>query len=345
MRFIISLKNIRKVIAVRIQYFSSEKHSELTVTEHTNEVYINENLKTDKALNNRPHYVSEDLLEFEKSVNKSVEREKINMKGEIIYGLHPVQLALQCRRRIIYQLYVQHKYKDFSNDSKRKIVELADNLGIPVKEVKKNILEKISKKGVHQGVCLDVSRLHMQDIDENISEENEMIENKMPSIWLILDQIQDPMNFGAVLRSSYYFGLDKVCAVKQSSCKLSPVVSKASSGAMEILPVYSISDLPTFLKKRRDLNWNIIGTASYSESLSASNSSKYLAIHQLIISKPTICILGNEGIGMSKHIYDLCDNIVTIFPETSRHPRIDSLNVSVVCGIILHQLHLLKKSS
>ncbi|XP_023228854.1 rRNA methyltransferase 1, mitochondrial-like isoform X1 [Centruroides sculpturatus] len=325
MRSVFVVKNMRNTLKTKNQCFINAKYSYETNKENIDD----EKLKT---VRNRPSYISEDLLEHEKYINrpKSLTTKKISkvdIKGEIIYGLHPVQLALQCGRRAIHQLYVQDRFRDSDATIRKKIIELARDLKIPVKEVQKPILQQISKNHVHQGVCLDVSVLHTEDIDKSAIEDT-VTENKMTPIWLILDCIQDPMNFGAVLRSSYYFGIDKVCVVKGNSCKLSPVVSKASSGALEVIPVYSINNLPEFLQEKKDSNWYIIGTASYSDNI----CSKCIGIHTLKLNKPTIFILGNEGVGMSECVYDLCDNIVTILPSAHLHPGIDSLNVSVVCG-------------
>ncbi|XP_023228860.1 rRNA methyltransferase 1, mitochondrial-like isoform X2 [Centruroides sculpturatus] len=286
MRSVFVVKNMRNTLKTKNQCFINAKYSYETNKENIDD----EKLKT---VRNRPSYISEDLLEHEKYINrpKSLTTKKISkvdIKGEIIYGLHPVQLALQCGRRAIHQLYVQDRFRDSDATIRKKIIELARDLKIPVKEVQKPILQQISKNHVHQGVCLDVSVLHTEDIDKSAIEDT-VTENKMTPIWLILDCIQDPMNFGAVLRSSYYFGIDK---------------------------------------EKKDSNWYIIGTASYSDNI----CSKCIGIHTLKLNKPTIFILGNEGVGMSECVYDLCDNIVTILPSAHLHPGIDSLNVSVVCG-------------
>ncbi|XP_067121107.1 rRNA methyltransferase 1, mitochondrial-like isoform X2 [Centruroides vittatus] len=303
MRSVFVVKNMRNTLKTKNQCFINAKYSHETNKDDKENINDDEQLKTVRS---RLSYISEDLLEHEKNINrpKGSTRNKISkvdIKGEIIYGLHPVQLALRCGRRAIHRLYVQDRFRDSDAILRKKIIELAHDLKIPIKEVQKPILQQISKNHVHQGVCLDVSALHTEDIDKS-NVEDTVTENKTTPIWLILDRIQDPMNFGAVLRSSYYFGIDK---------------------------------------EKKDSDWYIVGTASYSDNI----CSKCIGIHTLKLNKPTIFILGNEGVGMSKCVYDLCDNVVTIFPAAHLHPGVDSLNVSVVSGIILHQLNLIKMNS
>ncbi|XP_059146413.1 rRNA methyltransferase 1, mitochondrial-like [Physella acuta] len=151
--------------------------------------------------------------------------------------------------------------------------------------------------------------------------------NKLP-IWLLLHNIQDPMNFGAILRSAYYLGCDSVVVPGSDSCKLSPVVSKASAGAMEVVDLMRLSknstetDLCQWWKQQ---GGEVVGTGR--------GGNKTCTLETFKMRRPTLLVLGNEGTGIGRELEDCCDTCLFI-PQSGE--SIDSLNVSVATGIILH---------
>ncbi|XP_071945518.1 uncharacterized protein [Antedon mediterranea] len=166
-------------------------------------------------------------------------------------------------------------------------------------------------------------------------------------VWLALDHVIDPMNLGAVLRSSYFLGADGIIVSKRNSCSLTPVVSKASSGVMEVQPVYAVDDLSTFLQSL--IGWEIVGS---SKSTPFSNDDNTIDSEDVTIQKegedidmqkPVILVVGSEGFGLKEEVISCCNKLLTIQPGQELHPGIDSLNLSVATGILLHLL-LSKKS-
>lgn len=171
-------------------------------------------------------------------------------------------------------------------------------------------------------------------------------ENPQP-VWLVLDEVMDPQNLGALLRSAYFLGSQGVIVCSKNSASLSATVSKASAGAMELRPVYSAKNLMQFLEQSKQVGWQVIGSALSSESVPAG---------KLTIDKPTLLVMGNEGRGLRTNVLRLCDVLVQI--EGGNHagevgkPRgaldgddgLDSLNVSVAAGILLHKLLCSKAS-
>uniref|UniRef100_A0A8D2LWX6 rRNA methyltransferase 1, mitochondrial n=1 Tax=Varanus komodoensis TaxID=61221 RepID=A0A8D2LWX6_VARKO len=127
-----------------------------------------------------------------------------------------------------------------------KFSQYAEERGIPVKMVRRTVLDLLCKHGVHQGVCLEVTPLRPIDWKDGLSDEVPCTESQ--SLWLALEGIKDPMNLGAVLRSAHFLGVDGIVMTRRNSCPLTPVVSKASSGAMEVLDVFHTADLQSFLK-------------------------------------------------------------------------------------------------
>lgn len=141
---------------------------------------------------------------------------------------------------------------------------------------------------------------------------------------------------GALIRSSYFFGCDKIVLCAKNSAPLSSVVSKSSSGAMEFLEIYNAKNLMKFLDESKANGWQIVGT---------SLSEGAIDVQELDVSKPTILVLGNEGYGVRTNIINRCDQLIKIDKRQSpssvisaQIDTIDSLNVSVTGGILIHQI-------
>ncbi|XP_055931544.1 rRNA methyltransferase 1, mitochondrial-like [Argiope bruennichi] len=305
-----------------------------------------------QALRNKNHSItSADLLSVAsgtgtKRKSKTLTK-PIHYKGEILYGIHPVYLALLKRKRHLFQLFTRiYNETCFSLEKTErinKIEKLARTLGIPVYNLNRQEMEYLVPGSVHQGVCLDVGPLPVLEWEDTKCTIKNQEDSNLP-VWLVLDEILDPMNVGAVIRSAQYFGIDKLFVVKGSSCKLSPTVSKASCGALEVMDIYQIQKFESFLQMKKDQGWNIISTVAYCEDGSEA-SNQITDVTDFRISRPTILILGNEGKGVSPEIQKLCDTFVSIPPENNLQEGIDSLNVSVAAGIILYSLSTGRKKT
>lgn len=174
------------------------------------------------------------------------------------------------------------------------------------------------------------------------------------------------MNFGALVRTSYFLGVDKIVICAKNSAPLSPTVSKASAGAVELTAIYSTKNLMNFLDKSVANGWQVVGTDLGPKATPLSEFS--------VGNKPTILVLGNEGHGMRTNIKNRCTSMVRINRPTGSvgasaavaaadsnaesesgdvaadgessggggggegGVEVDSLNVSVTGGIILNHL-------
>lgn len=264
----------------------------------------------------------------------------LTYRGEILFGIHPVYLALLLNKRTLYNLFIRKDTDSGTEDGsarKEEIFHLAKSLKIPISFIDSYGLKILAPGAVHQGVCLDAGFLPLSSWNGDEDESEYKTSEELP-LWLVLDEILDPMNVGAIIRSAYYFGVNKVFTVKGNSCKLSPTVSKASSGALEVINLYQLESLEDFIKERKDNNWSIVSTLAYSEN-KTEHSQHPISASNFTISKPTILILGNEGRGISERVKTLCDTFISIEPRQSLHQGVDSLNVSVATGILLYVLN------
>lgn len=261
------------------------------------------------------------------------------ISGEILFGIHPVILALKCEKRTFYKLYLQNSIQ--KSDPHQQIMTTCNEKGVIVMPTDKTILDCLSGNRPHQGVCLDASTLKVDTLEIDLFRKSKIIAAKEPPLWLLLYRIQDPMNFGAILRSCYYLGVDRVIFSQENSAPLNPVVSKSSSGAMEIVPMSATQreqSLVYMIKTEKKNGWKVIGSVGR-QDIDSLNRSSVIPIDQFVLRDPTILMIGNEGSGLTDRMLRLCDELVTINPRNDDHcPLVDSLNVSVATGILLHSL-------
>ncbi|XP_012732431.2 rRNA methyltransferase 1, mitochondrial [Fundulus heteroclitus] len=258
-------------------------------------------------------------------------RPKPTETSEVVFGVAPCLLALTQRRRKAYQLLV----KDGETSQRASVLticEEAHRRGVQVSRVSKKDLDKMSSGGVHQGVCLRASPLSFLPVDA----ESDASGAGVP-LWLVLDRIQDPMNLGAILRSAYFLGVDKVVSSLHYSCPLSPVVSKASSGVLEVMGVYGCDGLEDMLRSRAAGGWQVVGTVGADPG---ESQVPVIPCSDFRVTGPTMVLMGGEGEGLSGKLLSVCQTLLTIPAGRVLSPGVDSLNVSVAAGILLHSLLL-----
>ncbi|NXO58084.1 MRM1 methyltransferase, partial [Aramus guarauna] len=255
--------------------------------------------------------------------------------SEILFGIAPCSLALSQSRRDVFRLFL----KESSGPRRLVMSEFvlqAMARGVPVDHVTGRELNALSRGRVHQGVCLEATPLRFKSLEE--AEKPDLGDEENPKqqlIWLVLEQIQDPMNLGALLRSAYFLGVDRVVTSQRNSCPLTPTVSKASSGAIEVFDIYSTDDIQSFLKAKTTEGWEVVGTVTKPEGV---ENVPVISCLEFRWSKPVIIVIGNEGDGLSLETQLLCHRMLSIPPGRALHPGIESLNVSVATGIFLHSI-------
>ena len=233
--------------------------------------------------------------------------------------------ALLANKRNMTELLVQEGM-DVANKKDEKsatdILDRAKLLGVPIREFSKHDLNMLSDNRPHQGFILRASPVQFRRLDSMPASEG-----KFQCI-LALDEVWDPQNFGALLRTSHFLGVDGVVVCSKNSAPLSPTVSKASSGAMEHMEVFSTDNMMKFMDKSKENGWQVVGAALDDNSVN---------LRDLALDKPTILILGNEGHGIRTNVLRRCTHLVKIsgLGDTS---VVDSLNVSVTGGILLHHI-------
>jgi len=236
-------------------------------------------------------------------------------KTEIIYGIHAVESALKHGIENVFQVWVA---KGRNDKRIQQIVNLARKNNISLEVQSPEIISKRCKQASHQGVVANVriSNTSSVSLEEILERDHLLI--------LVLDEVQDPHNIGACLRTADAAGVDAVLVSKNRSPGLTPVVRKVASGAAETVPFIQVSNLARAIQQLRDNDVWVIGTTGESDT----------AIYDLSVGKRMAIVMGSEGKGMRRLTRESCDELVSIPLAGS----VESLNVSVATGICLYEV-------
>ncbi|KAE8908395.1 hypothetical protein PF005_g17657 [Phytophthora fragariae] len=266
------------------------------------------------------------------------------LSGEGVYGIHSVLQALESGHRDAHALYVREERSPVDGQRPKKksaadvralerIKELAETKGVEIHTTSKWMLNHITGDKPHQGVVLDAAPIQLKEFKP--AEPSVFTESERSPVILVLDEIHDPQNFGAILRSAHFLGCSAVVVSDRNTAPLSPAVSRASVGALEVLvandKLMKARNLHEMLAISGDLGWRVVGASSGPNSITSTKLSAG--------SQPTILVMGNEHRGLRKGIRQCCQDIVIIPGQaTDEDTHVDSLNVSVASAILLYEL-------
>ncbi|EMS51875.1 Mitochondrial rRNA methyltransferase [Triticum urartu] len=207
------------------------------------------------------------------------------MVGEGVYGVGPVLAALTAGRREFYALYTQEGM-DLSRSNKKKkdkrgiekVLLMAETIGLKVIEASKHDLNMVVDNRPHQGLVLDASPLEMVNTKEL---ERVRVRGGKAPVWIALDEVMDPQNLGAIIRSAYFFGAEGVVLCAKNSAPLSGV----------------------FLSSSAENGWRVLG---------GTVAPKAIPLSEVTTGEPTILVLGSEGTGLRPLVERSCTHLVKI---------------------------------
>lgn len=240
-----------------------------------------------------------------------------------LYGSHPVKAAILNPKRKILKILVsinnQKEFNDFLQDHGLSFDKKMMFIVNP-KDIEANFATKV----VHQGYALLCANLSFESDNDFLARARD---EKLGNL-IILDQLTDQHNIGAIIRSSVAFGVKNIGIVKQNFGGETATICKSSSGAIENSNIIMIGNLNDFMARLKKLGYWIVGLDGY-----ASNSLADLKIYDQIC-----LIIGSEGDGMRHLVKKNCDLLVKI-PISE---EVESLNASNAAAIVLHQISTIK---
>ncbi len=230
-----------------------------------------------------------------------------------LYGRKILYEAIESGRRI-KRVFLKRNMKGMDE-----MISMLDERNIRYNLVSDDVLLRLSGERKNQGVVFEIEDFEYSDLNDIL----ELREKRDISIFL-LDQIQDPHNLGAIIRSAVAFGLDFIVITKDRSAKITPAVVKVSAGTVFKIPVVMVVNLARALEKLKKNDITIFGTDTKGKSITELDLTGSIGV-----------VFGNEGSGMRRLVREKCDEIITI--PTSEN--VESLNVSVSAGIIGYEIY------
>ena len=242
------------------------------------------------------------------------------MGGEYqrVYGVHSVRTLVEKRPETIREAVVLGGSRSGCLPELRRAL---DALGIPVEEVDRQRLDRMSGGGRHQGIMVRTAGTG----EMGISEFEEMVIARGRSFHcLVLDGVQDPRNLGACLRSADAAGVDAVVVPRRRAASLTATALKAASGAAAIVPLVRVNNLAGTIRWLRNAGVWIVGAEG-----GASRT-----IYQAGFRLPLALVVGGEWKGLRRLTRELCDETLSI----PMRGVVESLNVSVAVGVLLFEV-------
>ncbi len=233
-----------------------------------------------------------------------------------IYGRNPVLEALRGERSI-HKIWLA---KGGQKGSAEEILVLARQKHIPVQMVERSRLDAMFPRQNHQGVAADVAAAEYADWREMLETARRRGEDPL---LILLDELEDPHNLGAILRSADAAGAHGVIIPKRRAVPLTEGVAKASAGAVEYVPVARVSNMvQTMEALKREGLW--IAGASMDGG----------EMYRQDLTGPLAIVIGGEGHGLGRLVREHCDRLVSI----PMRGKINSLNAAVAAGVLLYEV-------
>lgn len=285
--------------------------------------------------------------------------------SQFLYGTSTVEAALQSTRRKLYKLYVYQGGNRRGRDKDAYITELAWRRGVKVEHLDESglsMLNKMSESRPHNGFVLEASPLPQMPIralgevssgesrpgfkvlvgyqsteEANVNGTDDFMitePGRYKPFVLLLDQVLDPGNLGAILRTASFMGVTAVAVTKRGTSPITSVVLKASAGAAEALTIFSVDSPVDFVRESNENGWKIFAAvAPKSDRGGQDLDMRSVEKTDPLLNDPCVLVLGSEGEGLSRQLTRAADFKVSI-PNLSGSKIVDSLNVSVATGLL-----------
>jgi len=239
------------------------------------------------------------------------------VKKEILYGVHPVFEALKAGRRDFFEVYIA---KDKTSKRIDKLVAIAESMKIPVEKVEPLTLKSMTGTDLHQGLGARTGPFPISGISDIF---DGVRSNDANHLLLLLDNIMDPHNLGALIRTALCVGVDGIIIPKDRSVPPTPAVSKASAGALEHIRLVRVTNMVNTIKDLKEKGLWIAGMEKTSDK----------SIFFSDLTGPVAIVIGGEEKGMRPLVKKHCDFLMSI-PQTG---QVNSLNASVAGAVVMYE--------
>ena len=231
----------------------------------------------------------------------------------LIYGINAVLEALRAGRVVALRTGKRHDRRV------QQLLTVAEQSNIPVRRLSDDELERMSGGASHQGVIAEVSGRRTLELDDLIDEARA----RPPALVVVLDGVEDPHNFGAILRTVDAVGAHGVVRQTRHAAPLTAATGKASAGALAHVKIAEVVNVARAVEELKEAGiWTV-----------ALAGDAPLLYDTIDLTQPTAVVLGGEGTGVRRLVKERCDFVASI----PMNGHVDSLNVSVAAGVVLFE--------
>ena len=226
----------------------------------------------------------------------------------IIYGRNVAEEILKFNKKSVKKIYLQNDFSD------KKIISLLQNEKLPLISKSKKDMDTLAN-GNHQGIILDVMDYQYYDIEDVVKNNANFV--------LLLDHLEDPHNFGAIIRTAEAAGVDYIIVPEKRETLVNATVMKTSAGSLIRSKIVKVSNIVNTIQKLKDNGFWIVGTDMNGQDYKEIDYSGKIGL-----------VIGNEGKGISNLVSKSCDFIASI----PMYGQNNSLNASVAAGIMIYEV-------
>jgi len=231
-----------------------------------------------------------------------------------LWGRHAVMEALRAGRWPVVEVYLAESLDEEAIAAARRE---GARLGVEVKLAGAKRLEELCHSGDHQGCLAKMGPFPY-------AQAAAMLEGKQTgALFAILDGIQDPHNFGAIVRSAEVLGVDGIFIGEKGQVDVTSAVARSSAGAVSRMPIGRVGDLRALARQMKSLGISVVGTGQGGET----------EIGEHDFRKATAVVIGNEGRGLGEDLAEMCDRVLRI----PQHGEIGSLNAAASAAIFFYE--------
>ena len=227
----------------------------------------------------------------------------------LVYGRNVVNEILNSKTKI-YKVFLDNNFND------QEILRKIDKLNLKKFHVDKNKIDKMCSNSANQGIALDIEEFEYLTIESIVKDEN-------ANFVVMLDSLEDPHNFGAIIRTCECAGVDYLIIPKIRSVSVNSTVYKTSSGALNNVKIVEVVNLANTIRKLQDLGYWVYGAEANGVDF---RTVKY--------DGKTCLVVGSEGHGLKQIVANTCDQIISL----PMKGKINSLNASVAGGILIYEM-------
>ena len=227
----------------------------------------------------------------------------------LVYGRNVVNEILNSKTKI-YKVFLDNNFND------QEILRKIEKLNLKKFHVDKNKIDKMCSNSANQGIALDIEEFEYLTIESIVKDDS-------ANFVVMLDSLEDPHNFGAIIRTCECAGVDYIIIPKNRSVSVNSTVYKTSSGALNNVKIVVVVNLANTIRKLQDLGYWVYGAEA--------NGVDYRSVKY---DGKTCLVVGSEGHGLKQIVANTCDQIISL----PMKGKINSLNASVAGGILIYEM-------